>query len=96
VKNPDSFAVNTAMMRCLVKAIALHGLGLYIYAGEDLPLADEQDEFDILSVIELFATANTEAELKTLFAEEFKKAGSALNQKMVIKAKDDRKKDVAK
>ena len=25
--------------RCLVKAIALHGLGLYIYAGEDLPQA---------------------------------------------------------
>ena len=24
-------------MRCLTKAIALHGLGLYIYAGEDLP-----------------------------------------------------------
>ena len=25
------------MQRCLVKAIALHGLGLYIYAGEDVP-----------------------------------------------------------
>jgi len=35
--NPDAFAVNTAMQRCLAKAIALHGLGLYIYAGEDLP-----------------------------------------------------------
>jgi hypothetical protein len=29
--------VNTAMQRCLAKAIALHGIGLYIYAGEDLP-----------------------------------------------------------
>ena len=37
ILNPDAFAVNTAMQRCLVKAIALHGLGLYIYAGEDLP-----------------------------------------------------------
>jgi hypothetical protein len=37
ISNPDAFAVNTAMQRCLVKAIALHGLGLYIYAGEDLP-----------------------------------------------------------
>lgn len=37
IQNPDAFAVNTAMQRCLVKAIALHGLGLYIYAGEDLP-----------------------------------------------------------
>lgn len=37
IKNPDAMAVNKAMMRCLVKAIAAHGLGLYIYAGEDLP-----------------------------------------------------------
>ena len=37
IKNPDAFSVNTAMQRCLAKAIALHGLGLYIYAGEDVP-----------------------------------------------------------
>ena len=33
----DAFAVNTAIMRCMTKALALHGLSLYIYAGEDLP-----------------------------------------------------------
>ena len=33
----DSFNVNTAIMRCMTKALALHGLGLYIFAGEDLP-----------------------------------------------------------
>lgn len=32
-----SMDVNKAIKRCLTKAIALHGLGLYIYAGEDLP-----------------------------------------------------------
>lgn len=32
-----SFHVNTAIQRALTKAIARHGLGLYIYAGEDLP-----------------------------------------------------------
>lgn len=37
VRNPDAMAVNTAMQRCLAKAIALHGIGLYLYAGEDLP-----------------------------------------------------------
>jgi hypothetical protein len=37
MKNPDAMAVNTAMQRCLAKAIALHGIGLYIYSGEDLP-----------------------------------------------------------
>ena len=37
IPNPDAFAVNTAHMRCMTKALSLHGLGLYIYAGEDLP-----------------------------------------------------------
>lgn len=37
IANPDAMSVNTAMQRCLAKAIALHGLGLYIYTGEDLP-----------------------------------------------------------
>lgn len=37
IPGPNAFQVNTAMQRCLVKAIALHGLGLYLYAGEDLP-----------------------------------------------------------
>ena len=34
---PSAFDINSSLQRCLVKAIALHGLGLYIYAGEDLP-----------------------------------------------------------
>jgi len=37
IPNPDAFSVNTAMQRCLAKAIALHGIGLYIYSGEDIP-----------------------------------------------------------
>ena len=37
VQAATSFDVNKTIMRCLVKAIAMHGLGLYIYAGEDLP-----------------------------------------------------------
>ena len=41
VKNPDAFVVNKNMMRCLVKAIACHGLGISIYAGEDLPLDED-------------------------------------------------------
>lgn len=38
-----SFDVNKAIQRSLTKACARHGLGLYIYAGEDLP-EDEQDD----------------------------------------------------
>lgn len=37
VEAASMFDVNTAIMRCLVKNIAMFGLGLYIYAGEDLP-----------------------------------------------------------
>lgn len=37
IQNPDAFQVNTAVMRCMTKCLAMFGLGLYIYAGEDLP-----------------------------------------------------------
>jgi len=37
IDEPDAFQINTSIQRCLAKAIALHGLGLYIFAGEDLP-----------------------------------------------------------
>jgi len=41
ISNPNARDVSDARMRCLVKAIALHGLGLYIYAGEDIPQATQ-------------------------------------------------------
>lgn len=44
ISNPDAFQVNTAIMRCMTKALSLHGLGLYIYAGEDLPEGDVKDD----------------------------------------------------
>lgn len=43
VEPATMFDVNTAIMRCLVKNLAMFGLGLYIYAGEDLP-EDASDE----------------------------------------------------
>jgi len=43
IMNPDAFQVNTAIMRCMTKALALHGLGSYIYAGDDLPASDEKE-----------------------------------------------------
>jgi len=42
INTPNAFDVNTSIMRCLVKAIAMHGLGLYIYAGDDAP-EEERD-----------------------------------------------------
>ena len=37
VQAATMFDVNKAIMRCLTKNLAMFGLGLYIYAGEDLP-----------------------------------------------------------
>ena len=57
VVNPDAFQVNTAMQRCLAKAIALHGIGLYIYAGEDVP--KDQESANPLDAIKPVAPAET-------------------------------------
>ncbi len=37
VERATMFDINKTIMRCLVKNIAMFGLGIYIYAGEDLP-----------------------------------------------------------
>ena len=42
VQAASMFDVNKALMRCLAKNLAMFGLGLYIYAGEDLPDVEEE------------------------------------------------------
>lgn len=42
VESADMFDVNKTIMRCLVKNLSLFGLGLYIYAGEDLPPVEKE------------------------------------------------------
>jgi hypothetical protein len=44
IAEPNAFDINTSIQRCLVKAIALHGLGLYVYAGEDIPVAASDEK----------------------------------------------------
>ena len=74
IEKIDSFNVNTALMRCLTKGLALHGLGLYIYAGEDLPEAEpvkvmpvDQSTGEIKAEVKM-DTGSDEANAK-LFAE---------------------------
>ena len=55
-----SFDVNKAIQRSLTKAVARHGLGLYIYAGEDLP--EEDTTADIPDVEEVKAPEHPNAE----------------------------------
>lgn len=60
VEQLTSFDVNKAIQRSLTKACARHGLGLYIYAGEDLPESEqtpiERPEKDV--VVEMALTRN--------------------------------------
>ena len=65
IQNPDAFAINTAIMRCLAKAIAMHGLGLYIYAGEDLPEGEKPEPNP--EVLAQIAACADVAALTTLF-----------------------------
>ena len=55
VKSPDSRKISDAMMRCLTKAIACFGIGLYVYAGEDLP--SDVDPIDVEKLIEAIQKA---------------------------------------
>ena len=41
LENITSFDVNKAVQRSLTKAVARHGLGLYVYAGEDVPESEQ-------------------------------------------------------
>ena len=46
INNPNSREISDAKMRCLTKCMALFGLGLYIYASEDIPLDDTTNTHD--------------------------------------------------
>ena len=94
ILNPDAFAVNTAIMRCMTKALSLHGLGLYIYAGEDLPEGEGSD-IDVGTMIDHLAAieaASTIEELKNVYTTAYSACGSDKAwQKKVIDAKEKRK-----
>jgi hypothetical protein len=45
-RRPTAFDINTAIQRAFVKSVAEHGLGLYIYAGEDLPTSTVENRRD--------------------------------------------------
>lgn len=79
IQNPNAFDINKNQMRCLVKAISCHGLGLYIYAGEDLPEAAEITDSDIDAAIQILEVAADSGE------ETFQKAISKVSE--AVKAK---------
>lgn len=90
VEPATMFDVNKTIMRCLVKNLAMFGLGLYIYAGEDLPEdAKGRDEERIEAmcaelgwdVAKLFNGKS----VSELTAEEKKRALTTLESKLTAK-----------
>lgn len=57
VDSITSFDVNKAIQRSLTKAVARHGLGLYIYAGEDLPEETKDNMDDLRTQIKSYPDA---------------------------------------
>lgn len=66
-KTVDAFSmfdVNKTLMRCLVKNLAMFGLGLYIYSGEDLPSEGEPDPIELGPIIAFIAEAHNLDDLR--------------------------------
>jgi len=86
VPSATMFDVNKTIMRCLVKNLAMFGLGIYIYAGEDLPEAldtmSEETKKGIVETIEQEINgADDESILKQIY--EANKGTISSNKKLL-------------
>lgn len=99
-ENVTSFDVNKAIQRALTKAIARHGLGLYIYAGEDLPEEENGEQAKKQVVNE--PTKEQLEELRTLggtiqkVAQYYKVEVDEVSSEMVQHMLDTKKRSLAK
>lgn len=73
------FDINKTLMRCLVKNLAMFGLGLYIYAGEDLPELPKDEPLSPEQAKEIHALIKTAKELDMKAFLEFAQADSVEN-----------------
>jgi len=94
---PSAMDVNTAMQRNLVKAIALHGLGLYIYAGEDIPDEPTPDLTEASNFwIEQINLCKTMSELKDAYGKAYAVVSKDKNAvQLIANAKDLKKVELA-
>lgn len=101
VEKATMFEINTAIMRCLTKNLAIFGLGINIYAGEDLPMIDwegnvskvEDDWITLQDYIESMKLAKTPDELRNLFMAGQKKCKTDAEIENFTKIKDEKKKE---
>ena len=66
INTPNAFQINTSIQRCLAKAIALHGLGIHLYAGEDLPPSPPLDEKQTKELLSTLRDNNQEGLVDTV------------------------------
>jgi hypothetical protein len=96
VKNPDSRKISDAMMRCLAKCIATFGIGLYVYAGEDLPHVEEEP-IDLATMLEAISITQTLEELREVYIATVKTVkGNQDAMRQLEAAKDVRKTELQK
>ena len=81
----NSTNVNKTIKRCLTKAIAMHGLGMYIYAGEDLPDIKQQEISQKQVVEEPSITLPTVGADGKYPFEDLKKTVAAMAKKCITK-----------
>lgn len=91
----NMFDINKTIMRCLVKNIAMFGLGLSIFAGEDLPFdADTDPEEKIAEQKSKVMKAQDDGQNADVLAE--KQAIASMLSKNTLKMSDDEKRAFAK
>lgn len=83
-----SVDANKSMKRCLVKALAMHGLGLYIYQGEELPeevskIAELQEEITELAKKKSAISDSTKTKIITLCKAAEKEANPELDDALI-------------
>lgn len=91
ISNPDSRKISDATMRCLAKCIACFGIGLYIYAGDDLPDIDEP-QIDITPIINSIKEATSLENLRDIYIDAIKLIGNNASAKRSVDVAKDIKK----
>jgi hypothetical protein len=87
----DMFDVNKTIMRCLVKNLAMHGLAIYIYAGDDIPNV-EPETIDVTDILLAISEAADLDVLRKVYTDAVKfAAGNEPALQQILNAKNVRK-----
>ena len=86
VNAPSAFQINTSIQRCLAKAIALHGLGIHLYAGEDLPPSPPLDTIQQKELFNVLESKEADKQLIDKVTEQIN--NGIINQSNYLQAMD--------